>query len=69
MLTEGPASHVFNDHGEFLRLVANQELYYFDALSYDTEADIDIIIDDCAMHCMHRTTIKTKEPNYSDLQL
>lgn len=48
-LPEGPSSLTFNEFGELRNLTLAHELFYFDAESYDTENELDNLVDTCVV--------------------
>ena len=71
-LPEGPTSPAFNEYGELRKEFLTHELFYFDAETFDAEAELEDIADACAIHAhpylINSTTAFKKEPECAKMQ-
>lgn len=49
-LSEGPTSPTFNEYGELRKEFLMHNIFYFDAETFDTEAELEDIVDACVIH-------------------
>ena len=70
-MPEGPTSPTFNEYGELRKEFIAHNMFYFDAETFNTEAELDDIVDACVIHSqshlINSTTTFKKEPDYSEM--
>ena len=69
---ERPTSPAFNECGELCKEFLTHNMFYFDAETFDAEAELEDIVDACVIHSqsnlINSTTTFKKEPEYAKMQ-
>ena len=71
-LPKGPTSPTFNEYMELCNEILTHEMFYFDTLTFDTEAELEDIVDACiihsSLHLINNTTTFKQAPEYAKMQ-